>query len=557
MKEPQRFQHNALAIALTSAVVFLATPAQAQVAPDAGQTLQQLKPPIAAPRESKPLSIQTPVTSGFVLPGGSVVVVQTVSFADNSVINQDSLQAALGDVAGKSFDLAGLRDLAELISEFYHASGFPFARAVLPPQDMQQGALRIEIIEGRYGLVQATSEETALATQATPFLVDMKPGDVIESAALERASLLLKDQPGIEIVPVIRPGTQAGTGDLIVQVTRDVDKRVTGDVGLDNAGNRYTGQTRARANLDINSPFMLGDQIRINALVTKEQLMLGTLGYSLPLGASGLRGNVSYSITRYVLGKEFANLQANGTAQVASAELSYPLVRSQKTNLTLSSTYQTKALQDSKDSTNIHESKSSQSVPITLQFDNRDNVGGGGVTYGSVGSTLGKLKLDAAALDSNNTRGSFNKFNLDLVRLQFLSAGFSLMGRVSLQSTNKNLDSSEKMVLGGAGGVRAYPSGEASGDAGVLTQLELRYNTGSYTPYVFVDGGSIKTNVKPAPAVINNTRNLSGSGFGLRYQRVMWSVDSTLAWRNTGGTPQADTSSDPKPRIWVNLGCQF
>ena len=113
------------------------------------------------------------------------------------------------------------------------------------------------------------------------------------------------------------------------------------------------------------------------------------------------------------------------------------------------------------------------------------------------------------------------------------------------------------MVLGGAGGVRAYPSGEASGDAGVLTQLELRYNTGSYTPYVFVDGGSIKTNVKPAPAVINNTRNLSGSGLGLRYQRVMWSVDSTLAWRNTGGAPQADTSSDPKPRIWVNLGCQF
>ncbi len=44
---------------------------------------------------------------------------------------------------------------------------------------------------------------------------------------------------------------------------------------------------------------------------------------------------------------------------------------------------------------------------------------------------------------------------------------------------------------------------------------------------------------------------------GLRYQRNAWSGDATLAWRHTGGAPQADTSSDPKPRVWVNLGYRF
>jgi len=482
--------------------------------------------------------------------------VQTVSFAGNSVISQDALQAALGDVAGKSFDLAGLRSLAARISDFYRASGFPFARAVLPPQDLQQGVLRIEIIEGRYGLVQAQvegSEAGAQATQATLFLGSLKPGAVIESAALERAALLLDDLPGIKTAPVIRPGTQVGTGDLIVQVSRD--KRFTGDVGLDNAGNRYTGQIRARANLNLNSPFMLGDQIRINTLVSDEELWLGALGYSLPLGASGLRGNGGYSHTSYVLAKDFSYLQANGTAVVASAGLSYPLVRSQKTNLTLIGIYQAKDLRDNTDFFSLRESKSSQSVPVALQFDHRDSVGGGGITYGSVGWTPGKHKPGPAAKDEFNTRGGFNKFNLNLVRLQTLPAGFSLMGSISLQAASKNLDTSEKMGLGGASGVRAYPTNEAIGDEGVLAQLELRYSAGPYAPYVFVDGGSIKTNAKPVAG--DNKRSLSGGGVGVRYQRNAWSADAALAWRGTGGAPQADTSGDPKPRVWVNLGYRF
>ncbi len=560
MKQQQTPQRNALVIALALAVAPLATPVQAQTPPDAGQTLQQLQPPIAAPRESKPLNIQAPAAAGLVLPGGATVVVQTVSFTGNSAISQSALQTALGDVAGKSFDLAGLRGLADRISDFYHVSGYPFARAVLPPQDMQQGVLSIEIIEGRYGLVQAEGEDAALVRQATPFLNRLKPGAVIESAALERASLILDDLPGIKTAPVIRPGTQTGTGDLIVQVSRD--KRVTGDVGLDNAGSRFTGKNRARANLNINSPFMLGDQIKINTLVSDEQLWLGSLGYHLPLGASGLRGNVGYSHTSYVLAKEFASLQADGTARVASAGLSYPLVRSQKTNLTLSGTYQNKDLRNNTDSTNTRDSKSSDSVPIAMQFDHRDSVGRGGITYGSVGWTPGNLKLDAAltasdTLSNTNTRGSFNKYNLDLVRLQTLPAGFSLMGRVSLQTASKNLDSSEKMILGGAGGVRAYPVGEAVGDEGVLTQLELRYSAGSYAPYVFWDRGSIKSNAKPAPGATNNERSLSGGGVGVRYQKNAWNADATLAWRGIGGTPQADTSGDPKPRVWVNLGYRF
>ena len=554
MKKQQLPRRNTVAMALSVALLHFSPAAQAQVPPDAGQTLQQLQPPIAAPRESQPLKIQAPLDSAPIAPGGAAVILNTVKLSGNSVFSEETLRAALGDVTGKTFDLAGLRGLAQRITDVYQAGGYPFARAILPPQDLANGDLRIEVIEGRYGVVQAQGDDTGLARQATAFLDGLLPGSVIASAPLERAALLLDDLPGIQTSATMRPGTQAGTGDLIVQVARD--QRVRGDIGLDNAGSRYTGKNRVRANVDINSPFLLGDQLTVRALLSEEKLWLGSLGYSLPLGTSGLRGNVGYSHTSYELAKEFASLHANGTAKVASAGLSYPILRSQKANLTLIATYQSKDLHDNRDSTQTYESKSSQSMPLALQFDYRDAFDG--ITYGSASWTPGKLKLDAGltAVDDYKSNGRFHKVNLDVVRLQSLPAGFNLMAHLSWQQANKNLDSSEKLSLGGASGVRAYPSGEATGDQGGLVQLELRYDAGDFAPYAFMDAGRITVNAKPLVAG-DNRRSLSGGGLGLRYQRQAWSADVALAWRSIGGRSLSETNSDPKPRVWLNVEYRF
>lgn len=554
MKKQQPPRRNTVAMALGVALLHFSPAAQAQVPPDAGQTLQQLQPPIAAPRESQPLKIQAPLDSAPIAPGGAAVILNAVKLSGNSVFSEETLRAALGDVTGKTFDLAGLRGLAQRITDVYQAGGYPFARAILPPQDLANGDLRIEVIEGRYGVVQAQGDDSVLARQATAFLDGLLPGSVIASAPLERAALLLDDLPGIQTSATMRPGTQVGTGDLIVQVARD--QRVRGDIGLDNAGSRYTGKNRVRANVDINSPFLLGDQLTVRALLSEEKLWLGSLGYSLPLGTSGLRGNVGYSHTSYELAKEFASLHANGTAKVASAGLSYPILRSQKANLTLIATYQSKDLHDNRDSTQTYESKSSQSMPLALQFDYRDAFDG--ITYGSASWTPGKLKLDAGltAVDDYKSNGRFHKVNLDVVRLQSLPAGFNLIAHLSWQQANKNLDSSEKLSLGGASGVRAYPSGEATGDEGGLVQLELRYDAGAYTPYAFMDAGRITVNAKPVVAG-DNRRSLSGGGLGLRYQRQAWSADVALAWRTLGGRSLSETNSDPKPRVWLNVEYRF
>lgn len=541
-----------LALALTAFPALVL----AQQAPDAGRLLQQDRPAPALPTASPGIQITPPVSAPS-LAGGTTVSLKAVLFAGNTLFSRAQLDAVLSNVAGKSYDLAGLQGLAQKVSEHYRAAGYPFARAFVPEQKLADGVLQIIVVEGRYGKVSTTGD-ARLAPAAQGFLGDLVPGTVIESTRLGRSTLILADQPGIKTTPLIRPGQELGTGDLVVDVART--PAFKGEVGLDNQGNRYTGEYRAHANLQWDSPFMLGDQMTLRGNASDEGQWLGNVGYSLPLGSSGLRGNVGYAHSYYQLAQQFASLNATGTADIASVGLTYPLVRSQKTNLSLAGTYQDKKLNDKQGAANTQSDKTSRLIPLALQFDHRDSLAGGGITYGSLAYTTGELELDAtlkaADATSAKTQGSFDKWNLDLARVQATPvSNLTLFGRVSAQGAGKNLDSSEDFGLGGANGVRAYPGGEGFGDEGWLAQIEARYQMDSFAPYAFYDGGQVKTNKSPWVAGTND-RDLSGYGVGVRYNDSKWSVDAAVAWRDQGGLATSDTE-DRNPRLWVTAGWRF
>lgn len=306
---------------------------------------------------------------------------------------------------------------------------------------------------------------------------------------------------------------------------------------------------------------MMFDQITVNGVFTDEHMWTGNLGYNLPIGSSGLRGRFSYGHTYYRLGKDFASLDASGTADIASAGLSYPILRSQMSNLSLSTSFQQKRLNDKQGLTGTSDSKSSGSVPVALSFDHRDGFGGAGITYGMLSYTTGHLNLDTtlAAQDRASGRlkaGQFDKWNLDIARIQTTPFNpVSIYLRSSAQLAGKNLDSSEGFLLGGPNGVRAYPSSEGAGDQGWLGQLEVRYAYKRLSPFAFYDAGRIWLNARTASLttpVLLNTRTLAGQGVGIRIQQGPISLDTTIAWRSEGGTPQSD-SKPRTPALWMAL----
>lgn len=550
------FKLSPIAVALASFQVFAGSPNQ----PDAGRTLQENAPAIQAPIESQKIEIEAPAITEAV-PGGAVVKVESVSFSGNTVYDADQLNLVVGAVSGKEYDLAGLKSIANQISQYYRENGYSFARAYLPAQPVKDGVVQIAVIEGNYGSVATVGDEK-LAPAAQKFLSNLSAGQPIHAAELERAVLVLDDQPGIKVTPLVRPGQAVGTGDLDVRVDRE--KRFSGAISADNHGNRYTGRNRVRASVSADSPFMLGDQLSATGLYTSEDMWFGVVDYSLPIGGSGLRAKAGASHVYYELGKQFKSLDAQGTADIIEAGLSYPIFRSQRANLNVSATYQQKWFTDEQKASDTKDKKSSNVLPISLSFDLRDGLAGGGVTYGSITWTHGDLDLgngtDKVNDAKSKTDGRFNKLNLDVARIQLLPNQFTAYARVSAQYANENLDSSEGFGLGGVNGVRAYPSGEAFGDEGALFQAEVRYakalsNGASVNPYLFYDVGTIKVNQNNW-TTDDNRRTLSGAGVGVRASYKGWNANTVLAWRMTGGKPESDTK-DHIPMFWMTAGYQF
>lgn len=530
---------------LLPGVALAALPA---IAPDAGRLSRELQQPVEAPRPGTTITLPDP-SRDVVTAGGLKVMLKGVTFTGVSVFSASELSPVVQAAIGKSHDLAGLYALANAVSAYYRDRGYAFAKAFVPANGFSDGTLTITVVEGRYGQLTATADSAKRSKQAQKFVAPLMVGAPIYAPDLERQVLLLDDQPGYDVLPIIKPGREVGTGDLDVKLTRQ--PLVTGSLGANNHGNRYTGYYQGRAAIQLNSPLMVGDQLAITTQASDERLQSTSLGYSLPVGGNGLRATAGYSYTSYRLAREFANLQASGRAQTTSAGLSYPVLRSRTANLSVSAQVQHKRYYDEQRAVNAQQSRASDNAVIAVNFDRAD---GRGVSYGQVEWAFGRF--DGPTPNIAGTNGRFTRVNADVVRLQRLSNSLSLYLRANGQKAGDNLDSSESYSLGGPYAVRAYPTGEGTGDEGVLGQLELRYRHGTaISPYVFFDAGHTRLeHKKTAPG--KNSRSLSGAGIGVRYQAGPWSLDTVMARRLVGGDPETDPR-DGHLMAWLMLNYAF
>jgi len=263
--------------------------------------------------------------------------------------------------------------------------------------------------------------------------------------------------------------------------------------------------------------------------------------------------------TSYGLGDVFKELDAVGRSNTTELSLRYPLLRSVTANAYAQLGVETRNLRDEVRSTGTRTDKRARVASLNLWGDRRDSWLGGGITQASLGLTSGQLMLrspDAAELDglAARTAGSYHKWSWSLERQQVLMQGVNLSAALRGQQASKNLDSSEKFSLGGPGGVRAYGSGEASGDEGWLASLELRYAlTREIGVSVFHDAGRVSVNRKP---FLDSANRLSRSctGLGLQGNHGAFDWRLTLAWR---GSDEATAEPDKKLRAWLQAGWRF
>lgn len=558
------FRLSVIALALCS-VSHLARSqtAPAQPAPNAGQVLRDLQQAPAAPTpQAAPLQrIEEGQDVGKT--GEATVSVKAITITGNSELPTAQLQPLVSSLVGTEQTLTQLNAAARRITAYYRNQGFAVARAYLPAQDITDGTVTIAVIEGRISSHKLNNESRLLDERANAYLAGIKDGDVIKAEQIDRSLLLLQDTPGVASSrATLQPGASAGTSELLIEV-KPADT-VSGNVTLDNYGSRYTGEYRVGGALNIANPFKIGDLISLNALTSGDGLSFSRIGYQLPVGSDGLRVGAAYFDVRYKLGREFAALLARGTASSTTVFASYPFIRSQFKNLNATLSYEDKTTTDFVDSTATVTGKKIKVTNLGLSGNLQDNLAGGGFNTFDVGLIQGNLAIQspsALAIDalSAQTNGSYSKVTWGVSRLQRITNDTLVSFNINGQQAGKNLDSSEKFSLGGPTSIRAYPSGEGTGDEGYRGTLELRQNLmPSVQGVLFYDFGTVKINKSPFGSVANNNKTLAGAGFGVNTIISKVQLTASLAWRLSPDLPQSVPANTVKSAtFWLQASIGF
>jgi hemolysin activation/secretion protein len=481
-----------------------------------------------------------------------------------SVFSEEILLELLSDTLEQSVSLAELKARTKRITDYYHAHGYPAAYAFLPEQVIgEDGNVEIQVLEGYLGEIHLNNTSRLKDVVVNKLLPKLMPGDILQQDPLERSTLLVNDIPGVLVQTAFNPGKDPGFTDVDITLT---DRPIlSAQFSADNQGNRYTGYSnRFIFHPEINNLTGYGEKLSANLLYGGFGMRYHQAQFQLPTYWTGQgRVGIEHSEVEYHLGREFAASGSQGTTRTNALYADYPLIRSDAKNLILGYRYQEKMIRDQVVSTGDNNQRGSFSHSYTANGDWRDSA----FNLWSINYTQGRLDINSLqhrALDATSakTLGYFNKINWSYARLQGIlgsertSIMLSLNGQLNL---GRNLDTSEKMVLGGAHGVRAYPSSEGMSDKAVLVSLEVKYQLSAKAQVsVFYDYGNGIENTLPWPAVKNtNQAVIGGTGVGLRFQLGETGYLSLQsAWR-TLQTKPTSTNDKSGGCYWLEMGRAF
>jgi len=543
------------------------------IPPDAGQLQQSIdrnQLPDLPPRQPDAPLIEEPERPALAAPETARFSVKGFRISRITVFPESELLSLLKDFVNQELSLADLWRAADIITGYYRERGYFVARAYIPAQDIKDGIVEIIVLEGKVERisVKPVGDVRLHDSVVEGTLRSALPADgQIRKANLERGLLLLNDLPGINVRSVLSPGATVGTSLLTTEVTQG--PRLSGHVDFDNYGNKFSGPMRLNAGLNLNDLTGYGDQLSLR-VSDSSGVTYGRVAYQLPVGTTGLKVGAAYSAMRYDLCCQFAALQSHGNAQVTTATALYPLVRGRDFSIYGTAAYDHRHFFNGTISGTTSD-KMLDVGALGIRGESRDFFGGGGLNTFGLTLTNGNVNLNGSpdrSADSTaaRTQGGYQKLFYSFIRLQRLGEAISFYAALSGQFASKNLDTSEKFLVGGPMGVRAYPQGEAFSDESMLLNLELRYNvTPSIQLAPFFDHGQVRLHHnlwdgwQDGNTHLQNRYGLSGYGLGLN-----WSPPGAFLMRlgvaqpignNPGRSVQglnADNSTR-SPLVWLHL----
>ena len=494
------------------------------------------------------------------------LVLRSVVTEGSTVYSDQDLERLYEDRLGQEITLAEVFRIADEITAKYRNDGYILSRAILPPQTITEGEVRIRIVEGYVNEVRIEGEngEQEQRSLLNSYAAGIENSRPLSIQDLERYLLFIDDLPGISSEAVLRPARDVpGASDLVIVVHDDGTENF---VRIDNRGSKFNGPGRLWLGADFNSLVKPYDRTTLRAIAAgknAKELTYLEVGHERPLGIDGKKLRLQLNHTVSEPGHTLRSLEVESKSYSLRIGVSNPVIRSRARNWSLHADF---VVRDSE--TTIFGNRLSKDrvrfVSVGAIYDSVDRFGGVNMFEAYLDQGLGILgatKPGSTDLSRARARTGFTKVRLSASRLQQLSDRWSLLASITSQFATTSLPASEEFGVGGEHCGRAYDTSEVTGDDGACLTLELRYghNFGArflqgYQAYGFYDVGRVR---RKDPGALGKTASLTSAGIGARFnftERLSGSIE--VAWPQTKQVDSRPIDVDSK-RAFLSLTLRF
>ncbi|QID19302.1 ShlB/FhaC/HecB family hemolysin secretion/activation protein [Nitrogeniibacter mangrovi] len=461
---PSKHRIAALALALASP---LALAQGANVSPGAIQQQQQQE----EQRKSQEKRVLTPPAAPQIeVPAGGPaepaakamkIEVQQILIDKSQLLDPADIDAIITPLEGRTVTLAELQQAVAAINALYAKAGQATARAILPPQTIKDGLVRIRLIEARVGEVHIKGTE-ALDPAFVRQRIELEAGELLSVPALEASLVRYNRLHESKLRAAVVAGKQFGTTD--VDVTAAEPQRARVSLFFDNAGRDTVGEARAGVNARAANLAGRSDLLQFVATRTEGSESYA-LSYSIPVTRNDLRLEMSASKGNIkIIDGPFDPLGITGSSSDYTVGLSYPLQVSLERMWTAYGRF------SARESSSEFGGFTQEALNLRV------------LTLG----LSGERQTDSSAwyVDNALAFGISGAFGGDqgfwyyrgsATRFDRLSERFQLLTRGGLQfSDTRFLPASELFQIGGAYTVRGFSEGLLSGRNGYFMSAELR-----------------------------------------------------------------------------------
>lgn len=448
----------------------------------------------------------------FSAPAVHPFILKSVAIEGATAIAADSLRATYADYLTRTVGAQELAHIVEQITAAYRARGYFLSRAMIPAQDVADGHLRIEIIEGYVSNIVIEGDAPELAAYANA-LTNERPAQI---TTLERALYLMGDVPGVRFkASRMTPDPQDMARHTLVVAA----ERVPFDANFytDNRGKPDAGELQSYVRGGAAHLLSFGDKLSGGYFFVPDQpgeLAFGELNYAASLGYDGTTISANASVSRNDQGQTAAHLDNLSESTRLFGQLTYPLLRGRDTSLWLHAGMERLHIrEEAAGALSYQDDLAVVHAAATL----RQMVGDGLATlYLEVSD--GFAKAPDVAHSRNDADGRFVKAFVQATMIQPLPWGFGVFVELDGQASDRPLFSAEEFALGGSRIGRGYDTGEITGEDGVGGVIELRYYEkvtdwlGAQL-YGFYDAGVVWNDNMPADL---DSASLNSAGAGVR-----------------------------------------